>query len=71
MTLTENLRRRARGESLVHHRSSPAYLTLLMTGDGSAIAGRGAWFAVEGAWVWHWKDWIDRRFMRRFSDFRR
>jgi selenide, water dikinase len=18
--------------------------------------------------VWHWKDWIDRRFMRRFSE---
>jgi selenide,water dikinase len=69
--LTENLRRRARGEALAPHRSDPDYLAILMTGDGSAIAGRGSWFAVEGRWVWRWKDWIDRRFMRRFSDFRR
>ena len=23
---------------------------------------------VSGAWVWRWKDWIDRRFMARFSE---
>jgi pyridine nucleotide-disulfide oxidoreductase family protein len=71
VALTENLRRRARGERLSPHRSDPAYLAILMTGDGSAIAGRGGWFAMEGRWVWRWKDSIDRRFMRRFSDFRR
>lgn len=69
--LTANLRRRARGEALAPHRPDRNYLTILMTGDGSAIAGRGGWFAVEGRWVWRWKDWIDRRFMRRFSEFRR
>jgi selenide,water dikinase len=69
--LTENLRRRVRGEALAPHRPDSRYLTILMTADGSAIAARGAWFAVEGRWVWRWKDWIDRRFMRRFSQFRR
>ena len=71
MALTDNLRRRARGEALRAHRSDPAYLAILMTGDRSAIAGRGRWFSAEGRWVWLWKDWIDRRFMRRFSHFRR
>jgi pyridine nucleotide-disulfide oxidoreductase family protein len=68
--LTGNLRRRVRGESLEPHVSDPDYLSILMTGERSAIAGRGGWFAVEGRWVWLWKDWIDRRFMRRFQDFR-
>lgn len=69
--LTGNLRRALRGEPLIPHRPDPDFLTILMTGDGSAIAGRGRWWAVEGRWVWHWKDWIDRRFMRRFSEFRK
>lgn len=69
--LTENLRRRARGAPLAPHQPDRKFLTILMTGDGAAIAGRGDWFALEGKWVWRWKDWIDRRFMRRFSAFRR
>ncbi len=71
VALTENLRRTCRGMPLRPHRPDRNFLTILMTGDGSAIAGRGGWFALEGAWVWRWKDRIDRRFMRRFSDFRR
>jgi selenide,water dikinase len=69
--LTENIRRRARGEQLLPHWPSRDFLTILSTGDGRAIAGRGAWLAVEGGWVWRWKDLIDRRFMRMFSEFRR
>jgi pyridine nucleotide-disulfide oxidoreductase family protein len=67
--LTENLRRRARGEMLLAHDAQRAFLAILMTGDGGAIAGRGGYLAVEGRWVWRWKDWIDRRFMARFSGF--
>jgi selenide,water dikinase len=69
--LTENIRRRVRGAPLAPHQPDRKFLAILMTGDGSAIAGRGDWFAAEGKWVWRWKDWIDRRFMRRFSEFRR
>jgi hypothetical protein len=39
---------------------------LLATGDRRAIASWGAWSA-QGAWVWRWKDRIDRRFVARFN----
>jgi selenide,water dikinase len=68
--LAENIRSRLRGEPLRPHWPSRRYLTILATGDGRAIAGRGAHLAVEGRWVWWWKDRIDRRFMRMFSEFR-
>jgi selenide,water dikinase len=68
-TLARNLRARLRGERLTEHRAQRRYLVLLSTGDGRAIAGWGRFFAAEGAWVWRWKDRIDRRFMARFSGF--
>lgn len=42
-------------------------LSLLSAGRRHAVASRGG-LSVEGAWVWRWKDRIDRHFMRRFSD---
>lgn len=41
------------------------FLMLLATGDGRAIASRGA-FGAEGRWAWRWKDHIDRRFIAQF-----
>lgn len=41
-------------------------LYLLATGPKHAIASWGGWCA-QGAWVWRWKDWIDRGFIRRQS----
>ena len=35
-------------------------------GPRYAVASWGDWSA-QGASVWYWKDWIDRRFIRRFS----
>ena len=41
-------------------------LNLLSCGSCYAIASWGQ-FSVEGAWVWHVKDRIDRRFVRRYG----
>jgi selenide,water dikinase len=42
-------------------------LALIGTGDGRAVASRGP-FAAEGVAWWQLKDWIDRRWMRRYRD---
>lgn len=44
----------------------PRSLNLLACGPRYAIASFGSW-SVEGEWVWQCKDWIDRRFIARFS----
>ncbi len=41
-------------------------LALISTGDRNAIASYGP-LAVEGAWVWRVKDWIDRRWMDKYG----
>jgi pyridine nucleotide-disulfide oxidoreductase family protein len=40
-------------------------LYLLSCGNRRAIASWGSWSA-EGAWVWFWKNAIDRKFVRQF-----
>ena len=66
--LVANLRRSLRDQPLVLYRPQRRWLALISTGDRYAVASRGM-LGFAGAWVWRWKDWIDRRFMRRFSDF--
>jgi hypothetical protein len=41
-------------------------LALIGTGDGHAIASRGA-VGFSGRWVWQWKKRIDARFIARFN----
>ena len=65
--LADNIRRSLTGRSLRPFRPQREAMYLVSTGDTHAIGTRnGAVF--KGAWVWRWKDWIDRRFMRRFND---
>ncbi len=66
--LTENLRRAVGGTTLASYRPQTTWLALISTGDKYAVASRG-WLGFAGDWVWTWKDWIDRRFMRKFQDF--
>ena len=54
------------GAPLVPFRPQTKFLSLISTGDRSAVASRGGW-AAQGAALWHLKDWIDRRWMRQYQ----
>ncbi|MCP3849100.1 MAG: selenide, water dikinase SelD [Gammaproteobacteria bacterium] len=42
------------------------FLGLISTGDKHAVASRGQW-SFQSDWLWRIKDWIDRSFMKKFS----
>ncbi len=67
--LTLNLRRAVTGLSLQRYRPQSSWLALISTGDKFAVGSRGM-LGFSGAWVWKWKDWIDRRFMAKFDDLK-
>ncbi|EAR09909.1 selenide, water dikinase SelD [Reinekea blandensis] len=66
--LAENLRRSFTAEPPKPVRLQTDFLSLLSLGDRTAAGQRGP-LSFSGAWVWRWKDRIDRAFMRRFSEF--
>lgn len=65
--LGENLLAVLNGSALQPYRPKRRSLHLLACGPRHAVASWGRW-SVDGQWVWHWKDWIDRGFIRRFSE---
>ena len=65
--LARNLRRAVWGEALESYIPQRDHLLLIATGDGRAIGGHGRFLAFEGRLTWRLKDFIDRRFMRRFE----
>ncbi|MGB5734084.1 MAG: FAD-dependent oxidoreductase [Thiohalocapsa sp.] len=64
--VAQNLRAAATGKPLRPYRAQKRFLGLISTGNQYAVASYGDW-SYESAWLWHLKDWIDRRFMRKFS----
>ena len=64
--LALNLRRFVAAGALEPWHPQKRALALLSCGSRRAIAIWGEW-AIEGRWVWWWKDRIDRRFVARFA----
>lgn len=64
--LAENLRRALAGQPLTVYRPQHRALALISRGDRYAVASYGP-VAFAGAWVWRWKDHIDRKFIGRYE----
>ncbi|HEV2008259.1 MAG TPA: FAD-dependent oxidoreductase [Burkholderiales bacterium] len=64
--LAANLKRAILGKALERYEPQAKTLYLISCGGKYAIANRGNWSA-EGRWAWTWKNWIDRRWIARFS----
>jgi selenide,water dikinase len=64
--LFHNLRQTLQDQPLQPFQPQRQYLSLIGTGDGTAVASRGP-FGWQSPLLWRWKDHIDRAFMRQFS----
>jgi len=65
--LFQNLQRTILGKPLKPYHPQKNYLSLIGTGDQSAIASWGN-FGFHSPLLWRWKDHIDRKFMAQFPD---
>lgn len=63
--LARNLIAMAEGRPPEPWHPQKRHLAIISTGGKYAVASRGA-FKAEGTWLWHLKDWIDRRWMDRY-----
>ncbi len=65
--LFANTRRFISGQALKPYQPQKHFLSLLNCADKTAVASRG-WLALQGKWLWQYKNWIDVRFMKAFSE---
>ena len=65
--LAGNLRRALLNLPLKSFRPQKSVLAIVSSGDKYAIANKSI-FSLGGTIIWTWKDWIDRRWMARYSD---
>lgn len=64
--LARNLQAVARRKVLRQYRPQRYRLVLVGTGGADAVAAWGP-LSAQGAWVWRWKQHIDRRFLSRYN----
>ncbi len=64
--LATNLLAALQNQPLQSYRHQPQALNLLSLGDKHAIATRNG-LTVGGAWVWRWKDSIDRKWIQKYA----
>ncbi len=64
--LAGNIRRCLAGDPPVPYRPQREALVLMSTGERHAVGTRNG-LVVEGDWVWRVKDWLDRRWVRRYQ----
>ena len=67
--LAANICRRAMGRAPRPWTPQSTHMSIISTADGRAIAMRGS-ITLEGAWVWRWKQAIDRAWMARYRDIK-
>jgi NADH dehydrogenase FAD-containing subunit len=65
--LAMNLAALLADKPLAEHQPPDKTLNLISCGDRFAIASWGN-YSAQGRWVWRLKDWIDRRFLRRYRE---
>lgn len=65
--LWKNLQRIFADRPLLNYKPQKEFLSLIGTATGKAVASRKL-LAWKSAVMWKWKDHIDRKFMRKFSD---
>ncbi|YCM43702.1 selenide, water dikinase SelD [Verrucomicrobiaceae bacterium 227] len=65
--LWANLRRHFTDKPLINFKPQKEFLSLIGTASGEAVASRKL-LAWKSPLMWKWKDHIDRKFMRKFTD---
>lgn len=65
--LQKNIYRKLLGLSLKRFKPQRRYLSLISLGRRSAMAIRGRLY-FQGRLAWQWKNWLDRRFLKKFAN---
>jgi selenide,water dikinase len=65
--LADNLRLALLSQPLKPFKPQKSLLALISSGDKYAVANK-SFISVSGAFVWAWKDWIDRRWVAKYSE---